>query len=104
MPKPGYDKIIVKKELRERLETIARAEGFRTINQLLEALLKVHPYIAGVNPRVHPRTVPNQQNKVLSTEPILSPVSENRQDSWCRGWDLNPRRPTPEDLKSTPLA
>ena len=23
---------------------------------------------------------------------------------WCGGWDLNPRRPTPEDLKSSPLS
>ena len=23
---------------------------------------------------------------------------------WCRGWDLNPRRPSPEDLKSSPLS
>ena len=22
----------------------------------------------------------------------------------CRGWDLNPRRPAPEDLKSSPLS
>jgi hypothetical protein len=22
----------------------------------------------------------------------------------CGGWDLNPRRPTPEDLKSSPLS
>ena len=84
MPKPGYDKIIVKKELRERLETIARAEGFRTINQLLEALLKVHPYIAGVNPRVHPETVPNQQIPAFITERILSPVSQNKQDFLVR--------------------
>jgi hypothetical protein len=23
---------------------------------------------------------------------------------WCGGWDLNPRRPSPEDLKSSPLS
>ena len=23
---------------------------------------------------------------------------------WCGGWDLNPRRPEPEDLKSSPLS
>jgi hypothetical protein len=28
---------------------------------------------------------------------------ENR-GSWCGGWDLNPRRPSPEDLKSSPLS
>ena len=25
---------------------------------------------------------------------------ENARNLWCGGWDLNPRRPTPEDLKS----
>ena len=24
-------------------------------------------------------------------------------ESWCGGWDLNPRRPTPVDPKSTPV-
>ena len=24
--------------------------------------------------------------------------------NWCGGWDLNPRRPSPEDLKSSPLS
>jgi post-segregation antitoxin (ccd killing protein) len=24
--------------------------------------------------------------------------------SWCGGWDSNPRRPSPEDLKSSPLS
>ena len=24
-------------------------------------------------------------------------------NSWCGGWDLNPRRPTPADLKSAPF-
>ena len=84
MPKPGYDTIIVKKELKERLEAIARAEGFRTINQLLEALLRVHPYIAGVNPRVHPGAAPNQQNMTPITEPISSPISKNNQDFLVR--------------------
>ena len=28
---------------------------------------------------------------------------ENRRE-WCGGWDLNPRRPAPEDLKSSPLS
>jgi len=23
---------------------------------------------------------------------------------WCGGWDLNPRRPEPKDLKSSPLS
>jgi hypothetical protein len=23
---------------------------------------------------------------------------------WCRGWDLNPRRPAPEDLKSSSIS
>ena len=34
-------------------------------------------------------------------KPNLSLASEI---GWCGGWDLNPRRPTPEDLKSSPLS
>ena len=45
------------------------------------------------------------QNSVtlkLDTEkPVSSCFSEN---VWCGGRDLNPRRPTPEDLKSSPLS
>jgi len=38
--------------------------------------LRVHPYIAGVNPRVHPGTVLNQRKRTLIAEPLLSPVSQ----------------------------
>ena len=30
--------------------------------------------------------------------------SSSKNHGWCGGWDLNPRRPTPEDLKSSPLS
>jgi len=50
MPKPGYATMIVKEDLRARLEAIARAEGFRTVSQFLEGLLRIHPETAGDNP------------------------------------------------------
>ena len=39
--------------------------------------------------------------KMRTEKPNLNCFSEI---SWCGGWDLNPRRPTPEDLKSSPLS
>ncbi|MEM2238697.1 MAG: hypothetical protein QXM89_04205 [Candidatus Bathyarchaeia archaeon] len=47
MPKPGYSIIIVSDSVKQQLESIARSKGFRTVNQLLEAWLRV-------NPRVYP--------------------------------------------------
>lgn len=52
MPKPGYDGIIVKKEVRELLEKISAEIGFRTPNQPLEAILREQFLSAGL--RVHP--------------------------------------------------
>jgi len=54
MPKPGYTNIIVKEEIRSYLERLAKAEGFRTVNQLLEAMIRVDPKLTGVYPRVDP--------------------------------------------------
>ncbi|MEM0011173.1 MAG: hypothetical protein QW424_04845 [Candidatus Bathyarchaeia archaeon] len=40
MPKLGYNRIVVKKDVRELLEKISAEMGFRTPNQLLEAILR----------------------------------------------------------------
>ena len=54
MPKPGYTNIIVKEEIRRYLERLAKAEGFRTVNLLLEAIIRVDPRLTGVYPGVNP--------------------------------------------------
>ena len=43
MPKPGYTFLVVSEALKNRLETLAKAEGYRSVNQLLEAWLRVNP-------------------------------------------------------------
>ncbi|MEM2889242.1 MAG: hypothetical protein QXR42_07190 [Candidatus Bathyarchaeia archaeon] len=54
MPKKGYTTVIVKEDIRTILEAIAKTEGFHTVNQFLEALLRVNPTTCGVYPRVNP--------------------------------------------------
>ena len=71
------------------MEKISAEMGFRTPNQLLEAILR-EQFLAprfGVNPGVYP----TWQNVSLQTEPVLSPISEKQQISWSPGRDLNPR-------------
>ena len=43
MPKPGYTTIVVKESDRRMLEEIAETQGYRSINQLLEAWIGVYP-------------------------------------------------------------
>ena len=50
MPKPGYTQITVKREIRGQLEQLVKAEGFHTVNQPLEAIIRVDPKLTGVNP------------------------------------------------------
>jgi len=81
MPKPGYTTIIVKEDLRSHLEAIARAEGFRTVSQFLEGLLRVHPTTGGVYPRVNPNTPTNTiqyTETPIETKPNLNPVFEKK--------------------------
>ena len=89
MPKPGYDRIIVKREVKELLEKVSAELGFRTPNQLLEAILREQFLTPRL--RVHPGVHPTWQNIPPQTEPILSPVSKTGQFSWSPGRDLNPR-------------
>ena len=97
MPKPGYTRIIVRTDIRDHLKKIAEAQGYRSINQLLEAWIRVHP---GVHPTLRNGGYPRPEtNAVLNAFP-----KKTFKNLWCGGWDLNPRRPTPEDLKSSPLS
>ena len=82
MPKPGYTQIIVKTSVRSRLQELASALGYRSINQLLEALIRVNPNAAS--------TFKGQ----FSENPVLSPVPEKQKDFWRRVRDLNPRGPS----------
>ncbi len=43
VPKPGYSILIVSEVLKKKLELIAKAEGYRSVNQLLESWLRVNP-------------------------------------------------------------
>lgn len=45
MPKPGYTRIIVKEEIKQALQQLARTYGFKIVNQLLENWVRVHPYV-----------------------------------------------------------
>jgi len=70
MPKPGYTTIIVKEDPRTRLEEIARAEGFRTVSQFLEGLLRGHP-------ETEPTSSPDSEGKCRNRRFLQSSVS------WC---------------------
>ncbi|MCX8171508.1 MAG: hypothetical protein N3E47_06030 [Candidatus Bathyarchaeota archaeon] len=81
MPEPGYTSLIVRESVRKRLEELARAEGFRTVSQLLEALLRVYPNTAGVNPEC----TPGQSHKPLYTHSRarFKPSFKNRIGAGC---------------------
>jgi len=42
--------------------------------------------------------------RMIEPSPQTMPDGGIENGEWCGGWDLNPRRPTPEDLKSSPLS
>jgi len=42
MPRPGYTRIIVSSEVRDLLQKLAEAQGYRSINQLLTEWIRVH--------------------------------------------------------------
>ena len=66
MPKPGYISIVVKESVRSHLQELAETQGYRSINQLLEAWLRVNP---GVNP-----TSVNGEIRRQKTNPEISPL------------------------------
>ena len=87
MTKPGYSRIIVKTTVRNQLETLAKAQGFRTVNQLLEAWISQR-----VNPGVHPNAF-NGGNTHQQTNPFQTPFMKSNANRWWAGSDLN-RRPS----------
>ena len=58
--KPGYTQIIVRSEARRALEELARLQGYRTVNSLLEAMI-----LNGVNPGVYPTTINEAINEEI---------------------------------------
>ena len=70
LPKPGYTTIVVKESVRSHLQKLAKAQGYRSINQLLEAWLRVNP---GVNP-----TGVNGEIRRQETNPEISPFSKKQ--------------------------
>lgn len=92
MPKPGMVGLTLKKEVYELLKAKAR-EAEMGINQYLENLL-----IGRIGQSWdRPGTVPNQQNKTLTTEPILSPIS-----NLAPGKGFEPLRPARGHWISSP--
>jgi len=90
MPRPGYTIIIVKDLVRSRLQELAEDQDYRTINQLLEAWIEVHP---GVNP-----TNINGEIGPPRSELEIGFFSKGNLKIWSLGRDLNPR-PSPYQAK-----
>ena len=82
MPKPGYASITLRKEVVKLLKQRAEEERLG-LNELLLKLLE----------KDRPGTVPSIIDRKDRNNPSSSFFSEN---NWCGGWDLNPRRPTPQ--------
>ena len=70
LPKPGYTTIVVKESVRSHLQKLAKAQGYRSINQLLEAWVGVYP---GVNP-----TGINGEIRRQETNPETSPFPKKQ--------------------------
>ena len=85
MPKPGYATIVVKESVRSHLQKLAKAQGYRSINQLLEAWLVVYP-------RVNP-TSTNREIRHPEIGLKQAPFQKGNSEFWWTGGDLNPRPP-----------
>ena len=83
MPKPGYTTIVVKESVRNRLQGLAEAQGYRSINQLLEDIITY-----GVNPGVHPKKA--RKTNLLVGSPGFEPGSREPKS---RSLDQASRRP-----------
>jgi len=97
MPKPGFTGITVGVDLKHRLTETAEAYGCPSVPALIENLL------ASTGNGTVPGTGTSEPSPSWSTRgagETTCPLNRN----WCGGRDLNPRRPTPEDLKSSPLS
>ena len=83
MPKPGSTTIVVKESVRNRLQGLAEAQGYRSINQLLEDIITY-----GVNLEVHPKR-PKKTNLLVGS-PGFEPGSREPKS---RSLDQASRRP-----------
>ena len=72
--------IVVKESIRNQLQELAEAQGYRSINQLLEAQIWVN---FGVNP-----TSINEETSLKSAS-----FQKSNLKFWWTGGDLNPRPP-----------
>ena len=79
MSEPGYTRIIVRSEVRGMLQKLAEAQGYRSINRLLEAWLKMYP------------TTINREVRRSETGLKTSRISEKQFNFWRARGDLNPR-------------
>jgi hypothetical protein len=94
MPKHGFTGLTVSVSLRQRLNEAAEAFGFSSVPALLESLL------AGTCTCNSTALAP----KGFGSRETGFKRGCFSKSGWCGGWDLNPRRPSPEDLKSSPLS
>jgi len=115
MPKLGMTGICLKTEVANLLRDKAQNANMGLNDYLISLLLG--PSQPCIEDR--PGTVPNpltQQlisllqalNQQTSQNQVAFTKSEGMEtvgvNQRCGGWDLNPRRPTPEDLKSSPMS
>ena len=83
-------------KLRDILELLAESEFASYIRDTLSNLCECRCVTENCNALRNSVTL-----KPDAEKPFSSCFSEKL---WCGGRDLNPRRPTPEDLKSSPLS
>ena len=115
MPKIGMTGICLKQEVADLLRAKAKSANMG-LNDYLTSIL-IGPSQPCFEDR--PGTVPNppaQQlisllqalNQQTSQNQVAFTKSERMEtvgvNQRCGGWDSNPRRPTPEDLKSSPIS
>ena len=79
MPKPGYTRIIVRIDIRDQLKKLAEAQGYRTINQLLKAWLKIYL-------EMHPTTIKGIIGHA-ETNPKIGLLQKTALKSWWAGLD-----------------
>ena len=111
MPKPGMTGICLKTEVANLLRAKAR-EANMGLNDYLTAILMAPsltqpPTYIGPSQTCYedrPGTVPTPANSQSKISQLQASFQQNSLNQRCGGWDLNPRRPTPEDLKSSPMS
>ena len=99
---PDYGRVLrlrIRRKLnkfRDILQLLAQSEFASYIRDTLSNLCECRCVTENCNALRNSVTL-----KPDTEKPVSSCFSEKL---WCGGRDLNPRRPTPEDLKSSPLS